>query len=166
VLSASPSTSPPIASIRMSEPEPSKRTLARRAAEWISPHRALPSLLPRENDSGALRCQKKMVAMAVSDVDGGEVLAARRDPFHQAGSLLDPQKRSPMSAPRSTASWSGGKSRVMLWRFVTKTSHFSLSNEIVGLTIPIPRQNKIPAAKTTVDRSTLPVMDSYEDRAG
>ena len=36
---------------------------------------------------------KKMVPMAVSDIDRGRVLAARRDPFHQRGSLLDRQKR-------------------------------------------------------------------------
>src|SRR5271154_6135408 len=35
---------------------------------------------------------KKMVAMAVSDVDRGQVLAARRDPLHQRGHLLDRQK--------------------------------------------------------------------------
>src|SRR6266446_3868911 len=35
---------------------------------------------------------KKMVAMAVSDIDRGQVLAARRDPLHQRGSLLDRQK--------------------------------------------------------------------------
>ena len=33
-----------------------------------------------------------MVAMAVSDIDRGQVLAARRDPLHQRGSLLDRQK--------------------------------------------------------------------------
>jgi hypothetical protein len=36
---------------------------------------------------------KTMVAMAVSDIDGGQVLAARRYPFHERGSLLDRQKR-------------------------------------------------------------------------
>src|SRR5579863_5793057 len=35
---------------------------------------------------------KKMVAMAVSDIDRGQVLAARRDPLYQRGSLLDRQK--------------------------------------------------------------------------
>src|SRR5580693_7055970 len=33
-----------------------------------------------------------MVAMAVSDIDRGQVLAARRDPLYQRGSLLDRQK--------------------------------------------------------------------------
>src|SRR5579863_9431027 len=35
---------------------------------------------------------KKMVSMAVSDIDRGQVLAARRDPFDQRRSLFDGQK--------------------------------------------------------------------------
>src|ERR1700689_938685 len=35
---------------------------------------------------------KKMVPMAVSDIDRGQVLAARRDPLDQRRSLLDRQK--------------------------------------------------------------------------
>jgi hypothetical protein len=35
---------------------------------------------------------KKMVPMAVSDIDRGQVLAARRDPLDQRRSLLDGQK--------------------------------------------------------------------------
>src|SRR5580700_11517386 len=35
---------------------------------------------------------KKMVPMAVSDIDRGQVLAARRDPLNQSGRLPDRQK--------------------------------------------------------------------------
>src|ERR1700683_5574662 len=64
----------------------------------------------------------------------------------------------------------GGKSRVMPWRFVTKTSHFRVALfVVVGITLLLISgtdlaARQVAAVKTAVDRPHLPVTDSDEDR--